>query len=225
MAVHLSDAFMDTFAYVVYFLKNAPKSSASYDEVRQRILGLLSQGRDMASSFPPEDYDAARFAVCAWIDEAVMNSSWPHRAQWMREPLQLAFYNTTNAGELFFERLGVLDMHQNEVREVYYLCLSMGFAGRFVRQEDRFLLDQLKTSNLKVLAGSSLGVPDLKNTTLFAEAYPTLAPSVKTHGPRGMPGVVTSAIALLPLALFLGMYLVYSFVLGNVADSFFGVRP
>ncbi|HOJ14027.1 MAG TPA: DotU family type IV/VI secretion system protein, partial [Deltaproteobacteria bacterium] len=172
-----------------------------------------------------EDYDAACFAVCAWIDETIMNSSWEHRQLWMKEPLQLRFYQTTNAGELFFERLGGLGVHQREAREVYYLCLAMGFMGRFVREEDRFLLDQLKTSNLKVLTGSSLGTPQLSSQALFPEAYPTgEAPSRKGAG-RGLPLILTAAVAAVPVVLFVVLAVVYSFVLGNVADALFTPRP
>jgi hypothetical protein len=48
----------------------------------------------------------------------------------------------------------------------------MGFMGRYGNAEDAFLLEQLKTSNLKVLTGASVGIPSLKKGELFPEAYP-----------------------------------------------------
>ena len=153
--MHISEMFVDVIAYVVYFLKTASKRQSPYDQVRARILQLISESQKRSVDFVPQDYDQARFAICAWIDEAVMNSSWNERSAWQREPLQLKFYQTTNAGELFFERLNILAAHQNDVREVYYLCLAMGFKGRYGNVEDGFLLDQLKSSNLKVLTGAS----------------------------------------------------------------------
>lgn len=223
--MHLSDTFMDTVAYVVYTLRTTARRPQPYDQVRTRILQLLSESQRSASAFPSEDYDAARFAVCAWIDEAVMNSPWAERVAWQREPLQLRFYQTTNAGELFFDRLNALGAHQSDVREVYYLCLAMGFTGRFIREEDRFLLDQLKTSNLKVLTGSSVGIPSLKKGELFPEAYPTETPASAPKRPAGMFSLMNILMAAFPVALFGVLYLIYSFVLGNVSRSLFVMQP
>lgn len=223
--MRVSDVFMDTVAYVVYFLKSAALRPQPFDQVRARIMQLLTESQRAAADIPPEDYEAARFAVCAWIDEAVMNSAWPDRSSWQREPLQLRFSQTTNAGELFFDRLNALGPHQNDVREVYYLCLAMGFTGRFIREEDRFLLDQLKTSNLKMLTGASAGIPSLKKGELFPEAYPTGAPApapAQQQGPLTLPGIVA---AVFPVALFGVLYLIYAFVLGNVGRSLFVMQP
>jgi len=223
--MHLSDLFVETIAYVVYFLKSAQKKQPPYDQVRARVLQLLSESQKKAADVPVDDYDQARFALCAWIDEALMNSAWAERTTWIKEPLQLKFYQTTNAGELFFERLNTLAAHQNEVREVYYLCLAMGFMGRYGNEEDRFLLDQLKTSNLKVLTGTSLGLPSLKKGELFPEAYPVDSQEkipVKTSGRFNLISII---MAVFPVALFGVIYLIYTFVLHNVSSTLFTIAP
>lgn len=223
--MHLSEAFMDLIAYAVYFLKTAGQKQPPYDEVRTRIVALLTDGAKAAGDFPSEDYDQARFAVCAWIDEAVMSSAWNERTTWQREPLQLKYYQTTNAGELFFERLNSLAIHQNDVREVYYLCLAMGFMGRYCKDEDRFLLDQLKTSNLKVLTGSSVGVPTLKQGELFPEAYPAAVAQAAPPKPTGRFSLMNLFFIALPPALFGVLYVIYLFVLKNVSHTLLSVVP
>lgn len=223
--MHLSEAFVDTIAYVVYFLKTAEKRQAPYDQVRARIMQLLSESQRKGADFAPEDYDQARFAICAWIDEAVMNSPWPERLAWTREPLQLKFYQTTNAGELFFDRLNTLGPHQNEVREVYYLCLAMGFMGRYGNAEDAFLLDQLKTSNLKVLTGASVGIPSLKKGELFPEAYPAQTQEKLPERPQARFSLMSILLAAFPVALFGVLYLIYAFVLHNVSNTLFNIVP
>ena len=80
---------------------------------------------------------------------------------------------TSDAGELFFERLNAIGPHQRDVREVYYLCLSLGFTGQYCNPGDDFMLEQLRLSNLKLLTGSSMGVPSLDKESLFPDAYPT----------------------------------------------------
>jgi type VI secretion system protein ImpK len=223
--MHISEMFVDVIAFVVYFLKTPSRRQSPYDQVRARILQLLEESQKRAADFAPEDYDQARFAICAWIDEAVMNSSWNDRSAWQREPLQLKFYQTTNAGELFFERLNNIAVHQNDVREVYYLCLSMGFKGRYGNAEDSFLLDQLKNSNLKVLTGSSVGVPSLKKMELFPEAYPDESPEKISRRAPGRFNLLSILMAAFPVALFGVLYLIYSFVLGNVSNTLFNLVP
>jgi type VI secretion system protein ImpK len=221
--MHLSETFMDAIAYVVYFLKTSDKRALPFEQVRARVLQLLAESQKAADEFPDADYDQARFAICAWIDEAVMNSQWAERTAWQREPLQLKFYQTTNAGEIFFDRLNSLAGHQNDVREVYYLCLAMGFMGRFIKDEDRFLLEQLKTSNLKVLTGSSMGLPSLKKAQLFPDAYP--AQAVQAAPRKAKFGIMEIALGLSPVVLFGVLYLIYSFVLHNVSASLFVNLP
>lgn len=223
--MHLSETFMDVIAFILYFLKNLNKRPLSYDQVKARVGQLLAESAKAASDFLPEDYDLARFAVCAWIDEAIMNSLWNERIAWQKEPLQLKFYQTTNAGEIFFDKLNALGPHQNDVREVYYLCLAMGFTGRFIKEEDRFLLDQLKTSNLKVLSGASVGIPSLKKGELFADAYPAEVRQAVTRTASGMFSLMDILIAVLPVALFGVLYLIYTFVLDNMSASLFSNVP
>jgi type VI secretion system protein ImpK len=223
--MHLSEAFVDTIAYVVYFLRTAQKRQSPYDQVRARIMQLLAESQRKGAEFPADEYDQARFAICAWIDEAVMNSAWAERLAWTREPLQLKFYQTTNAGELFFDRLNALGPHQNEVREVYYLCLAMGFMGRYGNEEDAFLLEQLKTSNLKVLTGASVGLPSLKKGELFPEAYPAETHEKIPVKPQGRFNLMSILLAAFPVALFGVLYLIYTFVLHNLSNTLFNLVP
>lgn len=225
--MRLSDCFIELIAYVVYFLKTSAENQPGFDQIRADIERLMSAGRDSIryGEIPEADYEMARFAICAWIDEAIMNSDWKEKSRWQRDPLQRLYYQTTNAGELFFERLNAIGAHQKDVREVYYLCLSMGFMGRYGNESDRYLLEQLKTSNLKVLTGTSVGVPSLEKGLLFPEAYPP-----DTGQPAAGPGqkrfsTITIAAAGAPVALFAVLFIIYHFVLSNVGETLFTMVP
>ena len=54
------------------------------------VLRLLGQSEECVRKglFSQEEYDQARFAVCAWADEAILSSGWKEKAQWQREQLQ-----------------------------------------------------------------------------------------------------------------------------------------
>jgi type VI secretion system protein ImpK len=172
--MRLTDCFIELIAYAAYFLKTVAKRQPPFDQVKADIQRLISKSQESLNNgaFSQEDYDLARFAIFAWIDEAILNSSWKEKHLWQGEQLQRFYYQTADAGEIFFERLNTLGPHQRDVREIYYLCLAIGFMGRYCHEGDEYLLEQLKTSNLKLLTGSSVGLPSLEKGELFPEAYP-----------------------------------------------------
>jgi type VI secretion system protein ImpK len=223
--MHLTDCFMPLIAYVAFFQKVSAARRPPYEQVKGDIRRLLSESESYVKrgAFSQEDYDQARFMVCAWVDEAILASSWDQKGQWQREQLQRLYYNTTDAGEEVFERLNALGFHQQEVREVYYLCLALGFKGRFIHQGDEFLLEQLKLSNLKFLLGSSVGIPSLDRAELFPEAYPTQTPEIaQERRPFRFSLVTVSALAG-PLLLFAVLYLIYHFTLSGIMENFLKV--
>jgi len=221
---HLTDCFMETIAYVTFFLQPATSRQPPFDHVKTNILRLLSKSEELVKEglFSQEDYDAGRFAVCAWIDEAILNSSWNQRQQWQREQLQRFFYGTTEAGEEFFERLNNLGPHQREVREIYYLCLILGFSGRYCHPGDEPLLDHLKVSNLKLLLGSSVGLPSLERRDLFPEAYPTERLPAGKYPSRRSFLFVTILGLTGPVLLFGALFLIFRMILNSTAGNFLG---
>jgi type VI secretion system protein ImpK len=213
---------MDLMAYVSYFLKAAPERQPPYSQVKADITRLLGQSEEGVRKglFSREEYDQARFAVCAWVDEAILNSGWKEKAQWQKEQLQRLYYRTTDAGEEFFERLNAVGFQQRGVREVYYLCLALGFTGRHCNPGDEFLLGQLKTSNLKLLLGTSVGVPSLDREQLFPDAYPTDVFEVGPRERRFRFSVFTVACLAGPVVLFGLLFLVYRFALSGIGENF-----
>ena len=78
----------------------------------------------------------ATFAVVAFLDESILNSRNPMFADWPRAPLQLELFGTHTAGEEFFQKLqkllGQTDSAEvADLLEVYYLCVLLGFGGKY----------------------------------------------------------------------------------------------
>lgn len=220
--MHLSDCFMETFAYVSYFLRSAETKQPTLEHVKEKLMLLLkeSEGTMSRGGVSRDDFEEARFAVCAWIDEAMLKSSWAEKDVWMKDQLQRQYYNTTDAGEEFFERLNALGLHQREAREVYYLCLAMGFSGRYCHPGDEYQLDQIRTSTLKLLLGSSVGLPSLERADLFPEAYPNSSTNRPARGKRFGLNLATFVCLCAPVIIFAILYLVYRFTLAGVGDNF-----
>jgi len=225
--MRLTDCFMELVAYVAYFLKTVDARQPSFDQVKADIQRLISESQNALKDgqFSQEDYDMARFAIFAWIDEAMLSSSWNEKNRWQAEQLQRFYYQTTDAGEIFFDRLNAIGPHQRDVREVYYLCLAMGFTGRYCHDGDEYLLDQVKTSNLKLLTGSSMGLPSVETGDLFPDAYPSDSTDFSAGQGKQRFSTFTLLCIGLPVVLYLFLFLVYWFILGSIGENLLNTVP
>lgn len=225
--MHLTDCFTELIAYLSHFFRTAAVRQPPYAEIRREVDLLLAAAETGArrASIPRDDFELARFAVCVWIDEAVLSSLWNEKGFWLREQLQRLHYSTTDGGEEFFRRLEGLGLHQREVREVYYLCLALGFTGRFCKPGDEYQLDQIRTAQLKLLVGSSVGLPSLERTELFPEAWPAEAPDAAPSRRTARFSPLAAASLAAPVLLFAILFLVYRFTLSGVGENFLRTVP
>ena len=223
--MRLSDCFIETIAYVTLFLRTVEVRQPGFDQVNNDLDGLILAAETcrVEARLPEEDFDLARFAVFAWIDEAILNSAWQEKTRWQGEQLQRRYYQTAEAGEEFFEKLNSLGGQRQQVREIYYLCLALGFTGRYCNPGDEILLEQLKSSILKQLTSASPDAVSLENGLLFAEGYPDAdsGRSLPVAGKKRFPVEIVAGIAL-PVLLFGVLFLVYRFVLANIGQGFLG---
>lgn len=225
--MRLIDCFINIIAYVTYLVKSGVVKQSSYDQVRADIQRLITQSEKHLEdgTVSREDYDLARFAVFAWVDEIIVNSSWDGRSRWQREQLQRQYYQTADAGEIFFERLNTIGPHQRDVREIYYFCLAMNFTGQYCHQGDEYLLGQLKTSNLKLLTGSSLGIPSIDKRELFPEAYPAESAEATPVKTRMRFSPFTLICLGFPVVFYGILFLIYRFILNNIGQTFISTVP
>jgi type VI secretion system protein ImpK len=98
-----------------------------------------------------EKIQLATFAIVAFLDETIIGSEWEQKTEWISEPLQLKLFDTFNAGEDFFNNVKILRQKteaNKDVLEVYYLCLVLGFKGKFQFQSPenlRKIIDDLNS--------------------------------------------------------------------------------
>ena len=106
--------------------------------LHQRITGLLEamNARAAEAGIPQGDLSEALYAIVAFMDEQILRSQWSGRQQWMSQPLQLTYFNENTAGEGFFQRMQMIEQRPNQahVLEIYYLCLALGFRGKYALQ-------------------------------------------------------------------------------------------
>src|SRR5215469_4250085 len=112
--------------------------------------------REIASTaarkgYSAEDVQEANFAVVAFLDEAVLTAD-PCATEWAQKSLGEDLFGQRSAGEVFFKRLETLRANRDsqslaEVLEVYYLCLLLGYEGKFAGGSKAEL--QLLMTNLR----------------------------------------------------------------------------
>ncbi|AZF42415.1 Outer membrane protein ImpK/VasF, OmpA/MotB domain [Pseudomonas sp. R1-43-08] len=77
---------------------------------------------------------SARYVLCSVIDEAVVTTSWGARSDWSKMSLLSRFHHETFGGEKVFqllERLARDPVKHLAMLELVYLCLSLGFEGKY----------------------------------------------------------------------------------------------
>jgi type VI secretion system protein ImpK len=217
----LGECFAGLLARIISFQDTAAQQPP-YDAFRQEVLSLLKQSEAVISSgaSAAEDYDRARYAVCAWIDEVVQASAWKEKHRWRPESLQRLYYHSADAGEQFFQRLKSLEPHEQAIAEVFYLCLALGFKGRYCDPDDRDILQQLKERHLKLLCNCVSDVPTLsalEKNTLFPEAY--AQSSVSKSNRQSRYSWTSLAVVAGPVILLGVLFVTYRFALSSIGEN------
>jgi len=72
--------------------------------------------------------------LCTVLDEAVLNTPWGNNSGWAQQSLLSLFHKEVSGGERFFDLLKSLAQNPAKNRnllELMYLCLALGFEGRY----------------------------------------------------------------------------------------------
>jgi type VI secretion system protein ImpK len=184
-------------------------ANAFRHHTREALRSAASQA--MAAGYTGEDVKYATFAAVAFLDESVLNSQNPIFADWLRKPLQEELFGTHIAGETFFQNLQSLlgradSADLADLLEVHYLCLVLGFGGRYSvgnRGELNQIL-QMTAEKMRRIRGR------------FSQLSPAWQPPPEAARSRTDPwvrrlGIIAAACAILMVLLFV----VYKVVLGN----------
>jgi type VI secretion system protein ImpK len=102
------------------------------DRVYEELRAFAGAGRN--AGIAQEPLRAAHLALCATVDDVVMNTPWGAHGGWAKRSMGLAFHNTVDAGELFYTYLSNMLQAPAANRltlELMYCCLSLGFEGMY----------------------------------------------------------------------------------------------
>ena len=144
------ELFAKFFAYVLLLDQEYTSGhfQRSYEQVRHDLAALLEEQETAArrQGMSVQEYQAARFVVISWADEILLqHTAWEPHQRWQACPLQTEYYGSPQAGAAPSEDLQRLLAERPGVREVYTLCLGLGFSGRrHSGLSDRLLLTNVQ---------------------------------------------------------------------------------
>ncbi|TVP52164.1 MAG: type VI secretion system protein TssL [Halomonadaceae bacterium] len=119
-------------------------------ELKRQCLALVRDYQQALKKrqLRPDTVDTASYCVCALLDETVLNSEWGQSGQWASSSLLSEFHSQTWAGTHFFQLVEEAQRSGNtSLLTLQYLCLSLGFKGRYrVEERGQEQLDILRDS-------------------------------------------------------------------------------
>lgn len=91
------------------------------------------ENRALQTGVDAQDVKIARYALCATLDDVVLNTPWGGQSIWAQQSMVGTFHKETVGGDRFYDLLARLEKEPAkniDLLEFLYVCLSLGFEGR-----------------------------------------------------------------------------------------------
>lgn len=109
-----------------------PDSGDLYQRTVRQIRVFEQEARD--KGVPLEQLRPAHYALCASLDDIVLNTPWGSSGTWSQRSLVSTFHQEVRSGERFFDLLKQMCANPGRflpVIELMYICMSLGFIGQY----------------------------------------------------------------------------------------------
>ena len=105
------------------------------DKLRQSVVSEVRAFENSAlqAGIPAQTVKVARYALCATLDDVVLNTPWGGQSSWGMQSMVGTFHRETVGGDRFYDLLARLEKepaNNIDLLEFIYMCLSLGFEGR-----------------------------------------------------------------------------------------------
>ncbi len=189
-----------------------PATCVSGRSVRSRS----SSRRRATKALPLEQLRPAHYALCASLDDVVLNTPWGSSGNWSDRSLVSTFHQEVRSGERFFQLLRQMCDNPGKflpVIELMYLCMSLGFMA--------------STACRRAASASSTGIREETYALIVRQqntADPELAPHAKGIYAPYRPARIRVPLwvaASAGLALVAGLFLWFSISLNAASDGIY----
>jgi len=105
------------------------------DALRRSVVAEVRgfETRALQAKIDPQSVKVARYAICATLDDVVLNTPWGGQSVWAQQSMVGTFHRETVGGDRFYDLLARLEKepaNNIDLLEFLYICLSLGFEGR-----------------------------------------------------------------------------------------------
>lgn len=105
------------------------------DKLRQSVVSEVREfeNRALQAGIAAQTVKVARYAMCATLDDVVLNTPWGGQSNWGLQSMVGTFHRETVGGDRFYDLLARLEKEPGthiDMLEFLYMCLSLGFEGR-----------------------------------------------------------------------------------------------
>ena len=187
--------------------------------LRRQLLERIGEFEALAAGagVSAQHISAARYLLCTFIDEVVDATPWGAGGVWAEANLLQAFHDERWGGEKVFTLLDRLSQDVTANRhllELFYICLALGFEGRFRgTPSGREQLDAIAERVLHAIHPAAQRQP-VRTLALHWEG-------VATRGNKDLPGLPVWAVLVVGAALVLGAVLLVNAQLNRLAQPVF----
>jgi type VI secretion system protein ImpK len=181
--------------------------------LRERMVRDIQEFSSRTHDLSPKLARDANYALCATVDDMVLNTPWGGNSVWARQGMVGTFHREAIGGERFFDNLARLrnDVGRNrEVLALVHACLSLGFLGT-LRLQPSGLAEavRIREEVYALIADRGRPLPELSPEWRGVHAPPSRLSML-------VPGWVTASIVALVLVL---VYLGLAFALNDRSDA------
>jgi type VI secretion system protein ImpK len=105
------------------------------DKLRQSVVAEVREfeNRALQAGISAQTVKVARYALCATLDDVVLNTPWGGQSSWGLQSMVGTFHRETVGGDRFYDLLARLEKEPGtniDMLEFLYMCMSLGFEGR-----------------------------------------------------------------------------------------------
>ncbi len=217
--MRLVDLFIPAILFTRDTVETITESQMDVENLALKYDQFYQKGKMDAEDlgFESEIFDQAWYAVAAYVDEKLLTSKWSERRAWFKHSLQRKYFQTTQAGAEFYDRLNSLNRHGDDksVREVFLLCLGLGFKGKYFPPSDRPKLESVREFNMGLLLPDEAQT-NLENTVLFRSAFS----KEQLEGRESKKRMnLIPMLLFLPMAILGGSFMYYAFQIRDALNS------
>jgi len=131
MTPKFAEAVDKIFLYVLDLLERIGKGeSPDPTEERVRVRRWIDQAE--AALGQRQDWELAKYALVAWIDDVLIEAPWEGRTWWEEHALEVELFNSRDAFTAFYTKsVEAAQMTRRDALEVFYVCVVLGFRGMY----------------------------------------------------------------------------------------------